>query len=271
MISLAGLSATYPGYQADQEQQAKTEKSRTDSLKNQNEAREAALKLLGGQVLGRALSGGGIEGLQAGPQAPPPGAPSMPAAPPSPPPMPQAASAPPPMSPQGGPQPAASVPPGTAPPKPVAAPEALPEISLQGLTQRILQTHPGIQQHPEVFMAAIERAAPLLDRQGKEDVAEMRNQFTLQRIQIAKERMEDARRMHDLVSQDRKDRETNVNNRRDANQEAIEDRFARKNPNAPAVGAPSPDTAPPMPTATDPKTGAKVQWDGKAWIPIPQT
>lgn len=160
--------------------------------------------------------------------------------------------------------------------KPAAAPadkSTLPEISLPGLTQRILQTHPGIQQHPEVFLAAIERAAPLLDRQGKDDVAEMRNQFTIQRIQMAKDRLDEARRHHDLVSEDKANRESNVNSRLGTRQDSAEDRFSRLHPNAPAVGAPSPDTpaaAKPPPTATDPKTGAKVQWDGKAWQSIPQ-
>ena len=42
MINLSGLSAVYPGYEAAESDKAKTDKLRSDTLKNQNEAREAA-------------------------------------------------------------------------------------------------------------------------------------------------------------------------------------------------------------------------------------
>jgi hypothetical protein len=63
----------------------------------------------------------------------------------------------------------------------------MPEISLQALTQRILQTTPQVQGHPEILMAALERAAPLLDRQSKEDLMELRKQMATERLTQAGE------------------------------------------------------------------------------------
>jgi hypothetical protein len=152
MISLAGLSATYPGYMAQENQTAETQK-------NQASAQEAAFKLLGAHVLGRALTGAqpGMPG--GGPQPPAPGQPSQPSQP-----APGAAGAPPA---QGG--------------------SGLPEISLQALTQRILQTSPRVKDHPEILLAALERAAPILDRQSKEDLAELRKEMTTKRLEAAGE------------------------------------------------------------------------------------
>ncbi len=217
-MNLSGLSATYPGYMAQENQTAETQK-------NQYAQREAAIKLLGAHVLGQALAG------QDGPQAPPPGQASVPSAPAQP-------TAP--AVPQGGP-PAAPVTP--APPAATGAPQAsgAPEISLPALTQRILQNMPGVRAHPEILLAALERAAPMLDRQGKEDVAEIRNKFTEQRLQLLRDRIDEASRHHDLVSADKR--------------AAL--------PVAPAASA---GASPP--TATNPQTGAKMQWDGKAWQPL---
>lgn len=163
MINLAGLSAVYPGYQQAENTQATTEQ-------NQAAAREAAIKLLGQQVLGRAFAGGQQSPSQ--PLAPAPGQPSTPSNP--------APAAPPPVQGQGGAGPSAAPPP--AAPVPGAAPTGLPEISLQGLTQRILQTSPQVAQHPEILMAALERASPILDRQSKEDLAELRKQMATERL-----------------------------------------------------------------------------------------
>lgn len=273
MISLSGLSATYPGYMAQENQTAETQL-------NQSKQREAAIKLLGAHVLGQALAGqpGG------GPQPPAPGQASVPNVPP---PVPGAQGptsvggapvAPPQDAPAPPSSPVASTPGQSAPaPQAIKAPSApasgLPEISLPALTQRILQTSPGIRAHPEILLAALERAAPMLDRQGKDDLAEARNAFTTQRIQIAKDRLEEAQRWHDLVSKDKAAREGNIQSRTDQRLENGQDKFNRLHPNAPAVGVPSTDGAPAappasMPTATDPKTGAKVQWDGTSWKPL---
>lgn len=165
-MNLGGLSATYPGFSAQENQTATTQQ-------NQAAAQEAAYKLLGAQVLGRALTG------QQGPQPPAPGQPSVPTAP----------------SPQANPQPMGqSAPPQASAPQPAAGPagappaqggSGLPEVSLQALTQRILATSPGVRNHPEILMAALERAAPLLDRQSKEDLAELRKNMSTQRLESA--------------------------------------------------------------------------------------
>lgn len=157
MLNLGGLSAAYPAYQASENLQATTET-------NQAAAKEAALKLLGQHVLGRALTGGQPD---QGPQPPAPGQPSVPTAPQGGVP----AQAPVQGSPASAPLPTASV-----------APSGTPEITLQALTQRILATSPRVKDHPEVLMAALERAAPLLDRQSKEDLAELRKEMSTQRL-----------------------------------------------------------------------------------------
>ena len=161
MISLAGLSAAYPGYQQAENTQAVTEQ-------NQAAAREASIKLLGQQVLGRAFA----QQQPNQPMAPPPGQASVPADP-------SPAAAPP--GPAGAP-PAASPTPAPAPSAQPAGASGMPEISLQGLTQRIMATTPQVRDHPEILMAALERAAPLLDRQSREDLAEMRKQMTTERL-----------------------------------------------------------------------------------------
>lgn len=183
MLNLGGLSAAYPGYQASENLQATTET-------NQAAAKEAALKLLGQHVLGRALTGAQPD---QGPQPPAPGQPSAPSAPQGggpagpgaiPNPMQQA----PPAPPQGGPPGQAPGPGVSSAPTAPAGGTGMPEITLQGLTQRILATSPRVREHPEVLLAALERAAPLLDRQSKDDLYELRKQFQTQQLET-RERM----------------------------------------------------------------------------------
>lgn len=171
-MNLGGLGAAYGGFQKAENTQAVTEQ-------NQAAAQEAAFKLLGAQVLGRALTGGQP---QQGPQAPAPGQPSVPSAPPqqgNSPPMAQGDQPPAPT-----PQPAAGAP-GAPPP---ASGGGMPEISLQALTARILQTSPGVRNHPQVLLAALERAAPLLDRASKDQLYELRQEMQRQSLD-ARERM----------------------------------------------------------------------------------
>jgi hypothetical protein len=198
MISLAGLSATYPGYMAQENQTAETQK-------NQASAQEAAFKLLGAHVLGRALTGA-QPGMGNGPQPPAPGQPSMPSGPSSdqiPNPMSQAPpqGASPPVQPSQPAQGAAGAP-------PAQGGSGLPEISLQALTQRILQTSPRVKDHPEILLAALERAAPILDRQSKEDLAELRKEMTSQRLkqtgELAQARIDAAKAWHSQTSEDRR-------------------------------------------------------------------
>src|SRR4029453_7648141 len=181
-MNLSGLSAVYPGYSAQENATATTEQ-------NQAAAKEAANKLLGAQVLGRALTG-----AQPPPQAPNPGQPPAP-----PPGQASVPNAPPQAAPPVPSAPAPQAPPAAGPPgAPVAqGGGGMPEISLEALTKRILQTTPQVQSHPEILMAALERAAPLLDRQSKEDLAELRKQMQVQRLEqtgeLARARIEAAK------------------------------------------------------------------------------
>lgn len=169
MINLGGLSAAYPGYQAAEATQATTET-------NQAAAKEAALKLLGQHVLGRALTGGQPD---QGPQPPAPGQPSAPGAP-------QGGGPAAPLA-QGGPAPT---------PAPAASAEPatgkMPELTLQGLTERILATSPRVKDHPEILMAALERAKPLLDQQGQADLADLRER-----------QLGETKRYHDILDSER--------------------------------------------------------------------
>lgn len=178
MINLAGLSATYPGYQAAQASDAKTAESRAETLANQNKAREAAIKLLGANVAGAALAAGN------GPQAPPPGQASVPMARPGAPPPPQApapaAAAPPPPA-------AAPVPPPAPPPQAGAqAPEpaAGGKLSLGAAVAQILKSSPGVAQHPEVLLSALTHldSLGLLDPEATSKVAETNKLPTLQKV-----------------------------------------------------------------------------------------
>lgn len=172
-MNLSGLSAVYPGYMAAENTQATTEQ-------NQAAAKEAANKLLGAQVLGRALTGAQPPAPSPGqPLAPNPGQASVPNQPPMRPPqgypMQQGAPA---MAPGVASQPAQG---------PAGAPVAqggggMPELTLQSLVQRIIQTTPQVQGHPEIMMAALERAAPLLDRASKDQLYELRQEMQRQSI-----------------------------------------------------------------------------------------
>lgn len=249
MINLAGLSAAYPGYQAAEQQTAETQL-------NQSKAREAAIKLLGAHALGAALASAAQP--PPGPQAPPPGQASTPAPrptapvalPPQAPVAPSSAAPPPPVVP--APAPAAPSPPAAQSQATTGGSPAvggLSEVTLPALTQHLVRANPGIVNHPEVFLAAVERAAPLLDRQGKEDIAEMRKQFTEQRLTLARERLKAAQEHWDTVSKDKNAAQSNINDRLQQRQGAAEDRFSRLHPNAPAVGAPDPGTPTPAPPA----------------------
>ena len=118
----------------------------------------------------------------------------------------------------------------------------MPEISLAGLTQRILQTTPGVQNHPEILLAALERAKPMLDAQGKSDLDDVKQQFATQRLKFAQQRLDDARQFHAQSV---------------AAQQAAEagraDRFDRANPQAPAAGGAA-TTPPPAPAIATPPT-----------------
>src|SRR6266566_1291044 len=176
-MNLSGLSAIYPGYSAQENQTAETEK-------NQAAAQDAALGLIANNARGRALvhlmtgqvPPQGPPGNQ-GPMPPQPGQPSMPNQP-----------APPAMTPpvQGG-QPAAPQPPLVPqaryqPPVQRNPDTGTPEVSLQNLTRSLLAANPGIERHPAVLMKALDQSAALLDRQSKEDLYDLRQKFQEQTL-----------------------------------------------------------------------------------------
>lgn len=241
MISLSGLSATYPGYQDEQDKAAKTAKTIAETQANQTKQRDAAIKMLGANVLGQSLAAGN------GPQAPPPGQASVPAPRPMPapgmtPPAPPTA-----LPPQGAPgvQPGGPTPP-QQPPVPVPAPGAggappptpmTGKMGIQPMVQQILRTTPGVANHPEILLAALNHAKDMgiLDPEAEAKVDEANKLHTTARVAAAKGHLKAATDM--------------------------------AMPAAPVAGAPVAGSTT-MPTATDPKTGAKVQWDGKAWQPL---
>lgn len=90
---------------------------------------------------------------------------------------------------------------------PSAGGSGLPEMTLQSLTQRILATSPQVRNHPEVMMAALERAAPILDRQSKEDLADLRKTMQEARLkqtgELVQARIDAAKAYHDQTSADK--------------------------------------------------------------------
>lgn len=175
---LAGLSAVSSGYDAAEKTAADTENTRAATeaqYQRLDEAqREADTKRQLDPILGRAfqhLMTGQVappQPPQNQPMAPPPGQPSMPGAQPMAPPQTGA--------PQGMPPPQQAAP-HTPPPR---NPETgAPEVNLQGVVKSIIAANPGIQSNPELFMRAISdpRVATILDRQGKEDLAELKSKY----------------------------------------------------------------------------------------------
>ncbi len=105
-------------------------------------------------------------------------------------------------------------------------------MGLQEAVARILQRTPGVAQHPELLLSALNHFNDLgiLDPEAQTRVAEATKLPTMERVAAA----------HGIST----------------GQEG-----------APAA-TPAEPAVPPMPTATNPQTGAKIQWDGKAWQPM---
>lgn len=162
-MNLSGLSAAYPGYLG-------AEQTSLENQRMQVSNEEAQNKLLGAQVLAKAIFGAAPpQAAPSQPMAPPPGQASVPASPPA---------APPPIPAAGGPAPGMGGPPGQPPGAGV-----IPQIDLQTLAQRIVQTSPDAARNPAVMLAALERAAPILDRQSREDLAELRREYQMQSLE----------------------------------------------------------------------------------------
>ena len=192
MISLAGLSAAYPGYQQAENTQAETQV-------NQAKAQDAALNLLAQHVAGRAYT------AQPGqPMAPPPGQASVPS-------NPSPAAAPP--GPAGAP-PAASPTPAPAPSAPAGYSGRPPQFTLQEATQRILATSPQVQQHPELLFRALHVMMPAITEQGRSELADATQKFREEQLAQRKDlvRMQQegmdrrAKDQQDAISQRAKDR-----------------------------------------------------------------
>ena len=130
----------------------------------------------------------------------------------------------------GGPPPQAA-PPVAPPAAPMASGIPQTKMPLGDAVQRILSTAPGVANHPEVLLSALSHLnnLGLLDPEAQAKVEEASKMHTVARVKAAKDHLE-------AVS-------------------------------SPAAASPPAPAA--RPTATNPQTGAKLEWDGKAWQPIP--
>ena len=174
----SGLGNVYPGMLAGQTASANAD------LASQN-ATDAMTKAAGEAALGKTFASIAQEGQQ-GPQPPNPGQPSVPSQPP------QQQGQPMNIQPQGSPQPGGQPPAGVAPPGNAPAggspssmgqtsPQGYPQLDLQTVAARIQKANPGI--HPEVLMAALERASPLLNQQAKSQLDVLQFQLDKQKAE----------------------------------------------------------------------------------------
>src|SRR5712672_1396918 len=186
MVSLAGLSAVYPGeLQAEgQGQQNDMRKLQLDQMQAEVAGKQALGKVFQQMVPGAQAGGPPPPPQQMPPQAPPPGQPSQPAQPPQPPPQqpmgPAAGGAQGPQrgmpvgAPPGGAQ-AQGGPPGGAPGGGAPPPGMEGRFDLKTAAAAIAKANPGIQ--PRVMVEALTQAMPYLNAEAKQAVAEMRQQM----------------------------------------------------------------------------------------------
>lgn len=120
------------------------------------------------------------------------------------------------FQPQQGPQPAAFAPPPQmapqrpqmAPPQPQGPPpgmqqggggpgpqqgppgqqQGMPQLDLQSLISRINQANPGLP--PQAMVAALTRAAPLLNVQGRQELMMLRQQMQAQQLELRRDRLD---------------------------------------------------------------------------------
>lgn len=210
-MNLSGLSAAYPGYLG-------AEQTSLENQRMQVANEEAQNKMLGAQVLAKAIFGAAPpQAAPSQPMAPPPGQASVPASPPAAPPIPAA----------GGPAPGMGGPPGQPPGAGV-----IPQIDLQTLAQRIVQSSPEAARNPAVMLAALERAAPILDRQSREDLAELRREYQTQSLEqrgrIAQMQIDAAKERAKLASDDRRYGVDTRDNRAAITEDGRNARFAQR-------------------------------------------
>jgi len=194
MVSLAGLSAVYPG-ELQAEGQGQQNDMRALQLKDakgvQQGQADFAKGLMQALVPGAQAGGPPPPPQQMPPQAPPPGQPSQPMQPPQPPPQqpmgPAAGGAQAPQrgmpvgAPPGGAQAQGGPPPGGAPPQgdglPPQAQQLAGKVDLRSAVQNIIKANPGIQQDPQRLYYALKAGEWILNDQSKQQLAEMRQQM----------------------------------------------------------------------------------------------
>src|SRR5712672_579220 len=187
MVSLAGLSAVYPGQLAAQGQSDQNDLHAIqlqDAKGVQQGQADFAKGLMQALVPGAQAGGPPPPPQQMPPQAPPPGQPSQPAQPPQPPPQQPAGPAiggaqgpqrgMPVGAPPGGAQ-AQGGPPGGAPGGGAPPPGMEGRFDLKTAAAAIAKANPGIQ--PRVMVEALTQAMPYLNAEAKQAVAEMRQQM----------------------------------------------------------------------------------------------
>lgn len=115
------------------------------------------------------------------------------------------------------------MPPGGGMPQPAS-------MDLEGLAKRIMQANPGIEQNPRILLAAMERAVPLLNAQSRQQLAELKQQFTQQNLDLRERQVgENERRNRATEGQrDRREERLSETDRRKAeqwkqNQERLKD------------------------------------------------
>lgn len=191
MVSLAGLSAVYPGELAAQGQ------SQQNDLR-QIQIDQAQAEVAGKQALGKVFQQmvpGAQPNMpppsqQMAPQAPPPGQPSQPAqSPPQAPPGPATGGARAPQAgmpvgaPPGGAQPQGGPPGGGQP-----SPQMQDKFDLKTAAQAIAKANPGIQ--PRVLVEALNAALPYLNAEAKQQVLEMRQQMQQENLNLRQRSIE---------------------------------------------------------------------------------
>jgi hypothetical protein len=194
MVSLAGLSAVYPGELAaeGQSQQNDMRKMQLDQAQAEIAGKQALGKVFQQMVPGAQAGGPPPPPQQMAPQAPPPGQPSQPMQqpqrPPVPPPGPAAGGA---ARPQAG-MPVGAPPGGGqqqgGPPGGGGMPPGQGQFDLKTAAAAIAKANPGIE--PRVLVEALNAALPYLNAEAKQQVAEMRQQMQQDNLTLRQQSIE---------------------------------------------------------------------------------
>lgn len=192
MVSLAGLSAVYPGML---EAQGKSNQNDLQQMQLDQAQAEVAGKQALGKVFQQMVPGAQPnmppQPQQMAPQAPPPGQPSQPMRPPPvAPPGPAAGGA---ARPQAGMQPGAppagAQPQGGAPQGAQGAPpQGQGQFDLKTAAAAIAKANPGIQ--PRVLVEALNAALPYLNAEAKQEVALLRQQMQQENLDLRQRSLE---------------------------------------------------------------------------------